>query len=210
MFFRLKNKSIFKPIDEAQLKARTRILFIDDSRPDVIESLSNEGWRIKHIYDLDRLDNTELIDSHIVCIDIKGVGVQLGFKHEGLDVVKAIKEQYPNKRIILYSSIASHDIFHEALRYVDKRVYKDGQAYPFLKAIRDIAKQLFDWDEMITDIYNKYRTNFSVDITRDEFSKKMRKAICGNSFDLKTIVKITGVSLSVASEIVSLGSVFFK
>src|SRR5690606_18315217 len=109
--FKSKKRKKFQSKSLAELKARTRILLIDDEETNLVESLRAEGWHVKYLPDLDRYNNTDLVDAHIVCVDIKGVGKILNIPEEGLGLVKNIKEKYPQKKIILCSSVNSHDIF---------------------------------------------------------------------------------------------------
>lgn len=196
-----KDKKRFIQKSLPELKDKTRILFIDDEETALVESLKSEGWHVKYMEDLDRYSNVDLKDAHIVCIDIKGVGKKLNIPEEGLGLVRNIKERYPEKKIILHSSYSSHDIFDNAIDIVDKKIYKDGQTHPFDSAIQELAYKLFDWDSLIKEIYFKYKGEFGVDITLEDFSKKMKSAINGNEIDVERILKITLAGVNVASKI---------
>lgn len=197
---RKKNKKFLKK-SLPELKDKTRILLIDDEETNLVESLKGEGWHIKYMADLDRYNNTDLKDAHIVCVDIKGVGKKLNIKDEGLGLIRNIKEKYPEKRIILCSSYSSHDIFDNAVDLVDKKVYKDGQTHPFDSAIEELSYKLFDWDSLIREIYFKYKSEFGVEISIEEFSTKMKKVIDGNEIDIEKILKITAAGMKVADGI---------
>ena len=210
MFNSSKNK-IFIEKNISEIKDLTRILFIDDEEMDLIDSLNSDGWRTKHIKDLDSFNNTDLIDSQIICVDIIGVGKKLKFKDEGLGLVKAIKQEYPYKKTILYSSLTTHNIFDNAIDMVDKKVYKDGQVYPFIAAIEELAKNHFNWNDYVLDIYNKYKKDFNKDIDFNEFNKKFKSLFSrNNSIDKDSVIKITGSSLSVAANIAQIMSLFIK
>ncbi|MGZ4081665.1 MAG: hypothetical protein ACXVOH_09360 [Bacteroidia bacterium] len=187
-----------------ELKDKTRILMIDDEETSLVDSLKSEGWHIKYLPDLDRYNNTDLKDAHIVCVDIKGVGKKLNIKEEGLGLVRNIKEKYPEKRIILCSSVSSHDIFDNAIDLVDKKVYKDGQTHPFDSAIEELSYKIFDWDSLIREIYFKYKTDFGIEISLEDFNDKMKSAINGNEVDVEKILKITAAGMKVASGIKTL------
>src|SRR5690606_20901804 len=161
------------------LKDKTRILFIDDRETDLVSALKKEGWRVKYVDDLDSYNNTDLVDSQIICSDIKGVGIKLNVQGEGLGLVKAIKAKYPEKKIILYSSISSHDIFDNAIDLVDKKLFKDGQVHPFDAAITELSEKLFDWDTVVKDIYFRYRSEFGVELSLTEFNEKMQSTLNG-------------------------------
>lgn len=202
--FKKSRKKKFAKKSLPELKDKTRILLIDDEETSLVESLKGEGWHIKYMADLDKYNNTDLKDAHIVCVDIKGVGKKLNIKEEGLGLVRNIKEKYPEKRIILCSSISTHDIFDNAIDLVDKKVYKDGQTHPFDSAIEELSYKLFDWDSLIKEIYFKYKSDFGVELSLEEFSTKMKVAIDGDEIDLNKILKITSAGVKVASGIKTL------
>jgi hypothetical protein len=202
--FKRKNNKKFLKKSLPELKDKTRILLIDDEETGLVESLKGEGWHIKYLPDLDKYNNTDLKDAHIVCVDIKGVGVKLKIKEEGLGLVRNIKEKYPEKRIILCSSVSAHDIFDNAVDLVDKKVYKDGQTHPFDSAIEELSYKLFDWESIIKEIYFKYKTDFGIEISLEEFSTKMKTAIDGNEIKVEKILKITSSGIKVANGIKTL------
>ena len=173
--FKKKNAKKFIKKSLPELKDKTRILLIDDEETNLVESLKGEGWHIKYMDDLDKYNNTYLRDAHIVCIDIKGVGKKLNIKEEGLGLVRNIKDKYPEKKIILCSSFSSHDIFDNAIDLVDKKVYKDGQTHPFDSAIEELSYKLFDWDTLIKEVYFKYKSDFGLEVTLEEFNFKVKK-----------------------------------
>lgn len=205
-----KNKKKFLKKSLSDLKDKTRVLMIDDEKTDLVDSLISEGWHVKYMDDLDKYTNTDLIDAHIVCVDIKGVGKKLKIKEEGLGLIRNIKEKYPEKRIILCSSVGTHDIFDNAINLVDKKVYKNGQTHPFDTAIQELSYKLFDWDSLIREIYFKYKSDFGLEISLEDFNKKMKSAIDGNEIDLEKISKITLAGMKVASGIKTLLVHFFS
>lgn len=195
---------------KAELKDRSRVLFIDDEHTGLVEGLSREGWHVKYLPDLDRYNNADLIDAHIVCIDIQGVGITLKLPDEGLGLVRTIKDQYPEKRIILYSSVASHDIFNQAIDLVDKKVFKDGQLHPFERAIEELAYKAFDWESIVHEAYHKYRSEFGKQMSQEEFDKALRKAIDGNDVDIPKIAQALLTGVNVALKIKTLLIPFFR
>lgn len=202
--FKKKQNKRFSKKSIPELKDKTRILLIDDEETDLVESLKSEGWHIKYMADLDKYNNTDLKDAHIVCVDIKGVGKKLNIKEEGLGLVRNIKEKYPEKRIILCSSVSSHDIFDNAIDLVDKKVFKNGQTHPFDSAIQELALKLFDWDSLMKEIYFKYKSEFGVEISLEEFTTKMKSVIDGNEIDTDKILKVTLAGVKVANGIKTL------
>ena len=188
----------------SEIKHLARILVIDDREPKLVEDLTKEGWRVNYIADLSSYDSTPLIDSHVICLDIMNVGKELRCD-SGLGLVKGIKGKYPEKKILLYSSVQAHNIFDDAIDMVDKRLFKDGQPYQFVKAVEDLAYEVFDWNKCINQVYLKYKNEFGISVSYEEFEKKLRKAVSTNGeIDIDEIAKFTVVALKVASGIAAL------
>lgn len=189
MWFFSKNEKIFSKKTIEELKTETEVLLIDDKKLELIEIIEKEGWKIRYIPDLDGYDNQYLKTAHILCIDIIGVGKKLKCK-DGMELVKNIKDRYPNLKVILYSSNSQHDIFDASVDIVDMRLYKDGQPFPFLKGIKALAEEIFDWDSCTKKVYEKYEKEFGIKISYEQFEKKMRKLVSRNKLDSESIKKL--------------------
>ncbi len=124
------------------LRVKTKILFIDDdSKFKVVDILKRSGWQnTKSIRDVKDLNSTEIRDTDIFFVDIKGVGISLGFKDEGLGLASAIKDKYPNKKVIIYSAETKGERFHEALKKADDSLPKNADPYEFEQIIESFAK----------------------------------------------------------------------
>lgn len=131
-----------QPPPTDSVKERTTILFIDDDTTfKIVSMLRKAGWkRISIIKDIDRLDSEKLKQADIVFVDIQGVGKQLEFNREGLGLMKAIKERYPEKKVIIYSAVQLHDIFAEGIDYADARLRKSAEFIEFEKTIEDLLQ----------------------------------------------------------------------
>ena len=199
MIFFAKN---FKNLSITQIKEKTRILFIDDqSRDDIIDYLKEEGWTAHLLKDTEfkAIDNSEIKDHHIICVDIKGVGIALKKEKEGLDIAVSIKKNYPHKKVILYSSQATHDIFHEANDLIDKRIYKSsGDFEVFKDAIEVLGKEIFNWENMVLFSYNKYKEYFPADVTIEKYKKIIQKLVATGSINVHTISKKLSIAANIA------------
>jgi hypothetical protein len=128
-----------KTIDE--YKNETHILFIDDDvRFKVAKILTNSGWvHTKLIKDAKSLDDRDVIDAHLLFIDVQGVGIALGFSDEGLGLAEALKDKYPTKKVIIYSAETKGDRFHKALRKADAFLPKNADPYEFQKIVEEFT-----------------------------------------------------------------------
>lgn len=197
----------FKELSNVVLKDKTRVLFIDDeSRKDIIDYLFEEGWNSRQLADKDMkaIDNKDISDSHIICVDINGVGTHMKKEHEGLDIAASIKKRYPQKKVILYSSQATHNIFHEANTLVDRRIHKSSGDYEiFRNEIESLSKELFNWETMTFYSYNLVKEQLSSDITYDKYKKILLKSIKQKKYDTDSISGLLSLGVKTA-EIVSL------
>lgn len=128
-----------KSLDE--YKNETRILFVDDdARFKVVKILTQSGWvHTKLIKDCKTLDERDVVDAQLLFIDVQGVGVAMGFNDEGLGLALAIKEKYPDKKVIIYSAETKGDRFHEALRKADSFLPKNADPYEFQRIVEEFT-----------------------------------------------------------------------
>lgn len=124
-----------------EIKNNTKILFIDDdTRFKVVKILNKSGWiNSKLVKDIESLDCHDVVDADIIFVDVQGVGVELNFKEEGLGLASALKDKYPQKKIIIYSAEQKGDRFHDALRKVDDFLAKDVDPYQFTSVVEKFA-----------------------------------------------------------------------
>jgi DNA-binding NarL/FixJ family response regulator len=127
-------------INEATIKASKKILFIDDDRTfKMVSLLKRGGWQnVAVIADVRRLDQEELVAADIIFCDVQGVGQKLSFAGEGLGLAKAIKQKYPDKKIVIYSAITGHDPFSDGFRLADDMLSKNAEFYEFEKTALDL------------------------------------------------------------------------
>lgn len=199
--FSWKKRKFFKEKSLPEIKDMARVLVIDNKRPDLVGDLEKEGWRVKYLDDLDKYNNTDLIDSHVICLDILDVGKKLRCD-SGLGLVEGIKEKYPGKKILLYSSVSKHNIFDVALDKVDKRILKDGQPYQFIRGVEELAFQSFDWNSCIKEVYARFKSDFGKEISFEDFNEKMKKCISySGEIDINKIANYTLAGMQTAKAI---------
>ncbi len=138
-----KARDVFKksersvPTDIPHDKDSVKILFIDDDTTfKIIDILKKSGWKNTSIVkDVEDVDSLEVKNTHIFFIDIKGVALWLSKKHQGLALASKIKDKYPEKVVIIYSSDTRGDRSHEALQKVDWFLPKDAEPADFFSVI---------------------------------------------------------------------------
>lgn len=142
------NDMVFKtsnPINNSNddnLKATTRILFIDDNHTEykIVSILKKAGWvKTKSVKDITDLDSSFVTEADIIFVDINGVGLELSVD-QGLGLASALKRKYPNKKIVIYSAETTGDRFHQALREVDFCLPKNADGLQFTTLIENLIK----------------------------------------------------------------------
>lgn len=119
-------------------------LFIDDDvKFKIVKIIKNNGWgNTKSIVDIGNYDDDLLKRSHIVFVDVQGVGKLLECKDEGLGLALNIKNKYPQKKVVIYSAVQTHKVFHEAIQKVDFLLSKDAEPFEFISLIERFSKEI--------------------------------------------------------------------
>lgn len=189
------------------LKRITKILFIDDQSFGVVQQLKEkDGWQnVCRIRDVDSLSQTEIRDAHIVFVDIQGVGKKMGFEDEGMGVIQALRETYPEKKIIMYSaeSKGKVDALHPSGNLVDYRLRKTAKRYEFESVIEQFAKESFYLDNCIHHIKDALQREFGVSKNDAEIKaiietlyqsgKYSDSALIAKAFNLNSVGSIASI-----------------
>lgn len=121
-------------------KDNKKILFVDDDVTfKVVKILKRAGWvHTKILKDIRSLNDTEVKEADLFFIDIQGVGKALSFPDEGLGLARALKQKYPDKKLVIYSAETDGDRFHEAFRLADDQLKKTADPYEFQKVVEEM------------------------------------------------------------------------
>ncbi len=200
--------SLFKPrvkfpdrsLDD--IKQICKILFVDDRKFSVVDILNKAGWvNTKRVKDVYSLDEDDVKSAHILFVDIQGVGKALQFKDEGLGLITALKNKYPNKKIVVYSAESDGDRFHKGLSKADARLSKNADPYEFQILVERFAREAFSLDESIRRIQKTLQEELGFPIERDDVIKKLNQLHKTNSFTEMDVSKVFNLqnAASVAS-----------
>ena len=179
----------------ADIKQICNVLFIDDRKFEVVEILKNAGWvNTKRLRDLFSLDGKDIVDTHIVFVDIQGVGKALRCKDEGLGLITAIKQKYPDKKVIVYSAEQQGDRFHEGLSIADARLWKNADPYEFQLLVERYAKETFSLDECVQRIQQVLNQELGYLIDANEILKCLNKAYRKKAFTVQGLSRIFNIN----------------
>ena len=181
-----------------QLKMSVNILFIDNEVFYLTTDLKEkEGWKhITCVPDISSLSQSELLNAHIICVDIQGVGKELGFPDEGLGLIVAIHSKYPEKKIIMYSAEAQGqiDAFHPAEGIVDARLRKSANRYQFETQIERLAQDAFCLDACALNIQRVLNRELNVNMGIEEIKKAIERIYFKGKVDTHSICKAFSLS----------------
>nr|WP_307773581.1 hypothetical protein [Providencia stuartii] len=106
--------------------------------------------------EIDSFECDEVKSADVILVDIIGVGKNLGFKDQGYELAEALKETYPDKKIIIYSQEKNN--FHKAIKKVDLTIEKTSNIYLLEKEILSLFGVHNDW-YFISFSFKKRRRN---------------------------------------------------
>lgn len=190
-----------------ELKQKTKILFVDDLKFNIVDSLKDkDGWRnILRVADVDSITQPEISEAHIIFVDVQGVGKKLGFVDEGLGLIVALKETYPEKKVVMYSSESKGQVsaFHKASDLVDGRLKKKPSRYEFDSTIERLAREVFCLNSCVSYLRKILLRDFNVDLTENEIKKIIEDLYNKGTYN-ETSTIASAFNLSNASSIASI------
>ncbi len=162
-----------------QIQGMTRILFVDDKSFRVVNILQKQGWRhVDKVNDVDNLSDDLVVNAHILFVDIMGVGKSLMFRDEGLGLIRALKEKYPEKRVIIYSANPNNNIFNGAIDLADARLDKNAEPIEFINRVEQFAQEAFSFKEFLVRI-KRIMSEYGIDKEMSEMEKEIAR-ICAD------------------------------
>src|SRR4051812_4790904 len=108
------------PLSREDLLRRSRILVIDDERPDLIDDLKKRHFFVDHLPDItkENLDEIERPFYDLIILDFGNVGTSIGDDH-GLSILRHIKRINPTAMVLAYTSKALGTEHAEFFRMAD-------------------------------------------------------------------------------------------
>ena len=179
-----------------EIRGLCKILFIDDKIFPVVEILKTEGWsKTSRVKDVDSLEQMEVKEAHILIVDIQGVGKKLEFKDEGLGLIIALKEKYPDKKVIVYSAEDQGKIqaFHPGIDAADKRLSKHADPYQFTVAVEGYAREAFSLSECVKRIQRQISKEFGLNTETEKIIANMNRLYAKKDYSPDNISKVFNI-----------------
>ena len=209
--FKNKKKIKLPDRDINEIKQLSKILFIDDKSFPVIDILKDASWvNTKRIKDAESLDQMEIKEAHILFVDIQGIGKKLKFKDEGLGLVIALKEKYPNKKVIVYSAEDQGQVqaFHKGIDIADNRLSKLADPYQFQVLVEKYSKEAFSLSECVERIKDLIKKEFGSLKSSEEIIIKLNRIYKEKNYTIENISKV--FNLQNAANVASIIQLFLK
>jgi len=154
MFFEKKtigSLNVKMPRDE--LVRRSRILIIDDERPDLIDDLKAAHFSVDHVPDIgpDKIDLIERSLYDLILLDFGDVGAAFGQDH-GLSLLRHIKRVNPAIVVLSYTSKALETKHADFYRQTDGVLAKDAGIQESLEKIEDALRKAHSIENVWTGL----------------------------------------------------------
>ena len=162
-----------------------RILFIDDERLEVINTLKTEGYDVDHWEDVENLE--KIVDGryHIVFFDVRGIGGKYG--GNGLDIVKYVGIHNPIIHSIVFSAKPFSGDESDLIRQFAKRsMTKDCTFYELVELLENYAKSLSP-ESVIKELEKTIKLGFI-----DKW--KIKRGSIPNRNSIEKIAKSSGIA----------------
>jgi hypothetical protein len=176
----------------SDLKQKTKILFVDDLKFNVVDSLkTKDGWKnIQRVSDVDSITQTEVLEAHVIFVDVQGVGKRLGFADEGLGLIVALKETYPEKKVVMYSAESKGQVnaFHQAADIVDGRLKKRPSRYEFDSTIERLAREAFCLNNCVEYLRKILLRDFRIDMSDSEIKEIVENLYNNGTYNDSSII----------------------
>jgi len=132
-----------------ELVRRSRILIIDDERPDLVDDLSAAHFSVDHVDDItpENMGTIERPLYDLVLLDFGGVGTQFGNDH-GLSLLKHLKRVNPAIVVLTYTSKALETKHADFYRLADGVLAKDAGIQESLERIEDGLRKAHSLDNV--------------------------------------------------------------
>ena len=145
--------SVSSSMSRDELLRRSRILVIDDQRPDIVDDLKQAHFSVDYEPDID-VSKIGLLDKQIydlILLDFGNVGKAFG-SDEGLDLLRHIKRVNPAVVVLSYTSKALLSNHADFYRISDGVLAKDAGISESLEKIEEGLRKAHSLDNIWTGL----------------------------------------------------------
>ena len=159
------------PNNITDIRKHVNMLIIDDNDFIPENFLKANGYQLHHKTDIDSIKDVEPYD--IILCDISGVGKKLGYDKEGAFIIREIHANYPNKRIIAYTSYTYNPEYNQYLSLADFVAPKDMGIDDWISVLDEQVKKSIDpvnqWKKIRDYLLEKEISTLTIAKIEDKF-----------------------------------------
>lgn len=140
---KLRLDSIDASMPREELIRRSRILVVDDERPDLIDDLQRSHFALEYVPDIRAENLSDKLDSNLydlVLLDFGQVGEDIG-KEQGLSILRHIKRVNPAVVVLAYTSKALGTDHADFYRLADGVLPKDAGIADSMRRIEEALQR---------------------------------------------------------------------
>lgn len=133
-----------------ELVRRSRILIVDDERPDLIDDLQRSHFAVDYAADIGADDLSKKLDARLydlVLLDFGQVGTGIG-KEQGLSILRHLKRVNPAVVVLTYTSKALPTEHADFYRLADGTLSKDAGIADSMRRIEEALQQAHSVDNL--------------------------------------------------------------
>jgi len=175
------NAALTLPNSIAELRKYVNMLVIDDNDFGPEPYLKANGYQIHHKQDIETIKDVEPYD--IILCDIAGIGKKLGYTKEGAFIIREIHANYPNKRIIAYTSYTYDPELNQFFSMADFVAPKDFGIDDWIYALDDQVRKSIDPVNQWKKIRDYLIENDVSTLTIAKIEDKFVTAVNNKNFD---------------------------
>lgn len=161
----------------ASIRKHVNILVIDDNPFVYAKALVANGYSLKQKNDIDSIKDVEGYD--IILCDISGVGNKLGLSHGGASIIGEIHKNYPQKRIIAYTSYTYDADYNKYFSLADYIAPKDIDTDAWIdildEQVRNSINPVQQWIKIRNHLLQNGVSTLTVAILEDKFVRSVKK-----------------------------------
>lgn len=154
-FVKHKIEELKLQLTREELVRRSRILVVDDERPDLIDDLQRARFSVDYLPDItpENLHELERPEYDLVILDFGNVGLRMG-SDQGLGLMKHIKRVRPSVVVLAYTSKALQTEHAEFFRLADGVLPKDAGIVDSTEKIESALQKAYSienlWGSMLS------------------------------------------------------------
>ncbi|NOT78276.1 MAG: hypothetical protein HOP07_04660 [Bacteriovoracaceae bacterium] len=194
------------------IKERANILFIDNEKVELIETLQLEGWHVEYWDDVKSLKDLEEGKFDIIFLDIGGVGKAYAPTEEGFGILTRLKSVNPTVCVVAYSGMSFDASKAQFWAKADASLSKSAGAIDAIELLEELLTKKYNskvlWDDFKSILKINHATDKQIELIQNAIfidsknSNKLEK--------LKVALSTISLSASTMGSLITIGTKIYK